>query len=652
MRFPRFFRVAALLGLLPMATLLAAPPLVPIENFFGTEAMVQMQLSPDGNKIAMLAPNGGRYSLATLDTVTGKASVVVRLADENIRSFFWKGNDRLLFYALVEGNEVPLLASIDIEGKEMKRILEPRIREDDYSIFFGRVVDSFPSDDESILILGRTDRSDARAEARGAFNEWPTIYRVNVNTARRTKVFAVPEDEDEGFFNAAGRQRLTTQVEGKKIKFGIRSRHDEPLKIVRTFDITDIQWSVLRLMPDDRTVYLIDKSVGKYGALRSLDLETEKLSEPLFTPEAGEISNLILSSRRQRLLGVGYEDVRYHTQWIDPQWAKINATLRAGFPDREVNITSIADDEKRFIFAVTSDRDPGRYYLGDLRGESLKVQMISAVLPTIKPEEMSPMEPVKFQSRDGLTIHGYLTKPKGRADRHTPLLIMPHGGPFGIRDSWGFNAEVQFLASRGYAVFQVNYRGSGGYGDAFERAGYAEWGGKMQDDLTDAVKWAIDQGYADPDRVGIIGASYGGYAALAGVTMTPELYKVGINYVGVSDLRLITRWGTERSVGSKAVFALRIGKDPKLLYDRSPVNHVANIRVPTLHAYGRNDPRVTIENWTVLEAALKKHNKPYESIIEKKEGHGFEKAEASIKYYSAVEAFLAKHMPSDALQAR
>jgi dipeptidyl aminopeptidase/acylaminoacyl peptidase len=640
------FRVATLLGLLWVPASLVAKPLIPLETFFGTEAVSQMQLSPDGNKVAMIAPNGGRYSLAMLDLTTGKASVVVRLADENIREFFWKGSDRLLFYALVDGHEVPLLASIDIQGKEMKRILEPRLSEEDASIFFGHLVDRFPSDDESILILGYTDRSDAKAEARGSFNMWPTVYRVNVNTARRTKVFARPEDEDEGLFNAQAQQRLSTLTEGNKIKFGIRSRHDQPLKIIRTFDITDIPWDVRTVMADDRTVYLIDKSVDKFGALRSLDLESEKLSEPLFTPQAGEIRGLYVSPRRKRLLGVSYEDTHARVHWIDPKWASIGAALDGGFPDQRVAITSISEDEKRFLFLVYSDRNPGMYYLGDLRSGAMQVQAINAVLPAIKPEEMSPMEPIQYQARDGLTIHGYLTKPGGKVDRKTPLLLMPHGGPYGPRDSWGFNAEVQFLASRGYAVLQVNFRGSGGYGDAFERAGYGEWGGKMQDDLTDAVKWAIEQGYADPDRIGIIGASYGGYAALAGVTMTPELYKVGINYVGVSDIRLINRRGATHTAASKAVWSMRFGKDQALLREKSPVFHVANIRVPTLHAYGRNDPRVTIENWTALEAELKKHNKPYEVLIEKNEGHGFEKAENSIKFYRAVEAFLTKHMPA------
>lgn len=620
---------------------------IPLEHFFGNDSIRQMVLSPDGNKIAMLAPNNGRYSIALLDTTTGKASVVVHFKDEDIQEIFWKGNDRILFFSEVDGHEVPLLASTDLQGKSVKRILRPKVRKDSFSIFWGTLVDDFPASDHHILIVGFTNESDPKRMLPGApVNPDPAIYRVNVKTADRTSVLTLDGSTSYGLFDGKAQQRLAELYTGNKIDVGIRANNSRAWRRIRSYSVTAAEWDFRKLLADGRTAVLFDYNESDRGELRTLDVETGALGPVLFSPEGGEVTRVIYAPRRQRVLGVEYEDTRKRNHWLDEKWAQIAGVIERSFPDHVVSITSISDDEKRFLFTVESDRDPGRYFLADLRSGSMQAQLINAVRPAIKPDLMSPMVPISFTARDGLTLHGYLTKPGGRADASTPLLVLPHGGPFGIRDSWEFNPEVQFLANRGYAVLQVNYRGSGGYGWQFQRAGYQEWGGKMQDDLTDAVEWVVGQGWADGSRVGIIGASYGGYAALIGAAMTPERYKVAINYVGVTDLRLITRWDLDGGIAGDTLLELRIGRDPAFLASRSPVNFVSNIRVPTLHAYGANDPRVEITHWQALEAALKKHGKVYESLIEQREGHGFHKAETSLKFYLAVESFLARHLPA------
>jgi len=262
----------------------------------------------------------------------------------------------------------------------------------------------------------------------------------------------------------------------------------------------------------------------------------------------------------------------------------------------------------------------------------------------IDPAKMRPMEPIKFTARDGLTIHGYLTRPSVAAGQKVPLIINPHGGPYGIRDEWGFSDEVQFLANRGYAVLQVNYRGSGGYGNDFLRAGWHEWGGKMQNDLSDAVQWAIDQGIADPSRVAIYGASYGGYATLAGLTFTPELYCCGANYVGPSDLGLLAQGANDGSSSSENFFGEWMGDDKEYLRTHSPLNFVERIRVPLFNAYGYNDPRVDIRHWTKLEPKLKQYKKQYEILIEKNEGHGFYNEATRVAFYRRLEAFFDKNL--------
>jgi dipeptidyl aminopeptidase/acylaminoacyl peptidase len=278
-----------------------------------------------------------------------------------------------------------------------------------------------------------------------------------------------------------------------------------------------------------------------------------------------------------------------------------------------------------------------------------KLEELAVVKPGVDPDQMAAMQPVSFPARDGLVLRGYLTLPKGREAKNLPLIIHPHGGPYGIRDDWVFNAEVQFYANRGFAVLQIDYRGSGGYGAKFERDGYHKFGLEMQDDLSDGVKWAVDSGLADPQRVVISGASYGGYATMAGLAFTPELYCAGINYVGVTNLT--TQWGKYKGTDSQLGVVHRLfgdmdkAADRKRAYDTSPVNFADRIRVPVLMAYGMNDPRVKIDQGYDMESALKKAGKPYEMLIERDEGHGFRKEELSIAFYTKVDEFLKKHVP-------
>lgn len=640
-------RLAAGLTLLAsLALSLGARELLPVETFFDDNSIRQMTLSPDGNKIAMIAPNIGRYSIALLDTTNGKTSVVVHFKDENIRSVFWKGNDRLLFTSAVEGHEIPLLASADLQGKSVKRILEPRRRVDDFSLFFGKLEDSFPVSDDHILILGFTAESEpAKFTPSVPRNPTASIYKVNVESARRLQITAVDDGLEQSFYDREANMRLAVFVEGDEMTVRSRTANGKSWHVIKKLNLDAATWNILELSQDGTTAYLIDYEGNDRGALRTLDIDTGRLGAPIFAPAAGEITGLIFDRSRTRLLGVAYEDDKERVHWLDEKWEGIVAALEQGLAGQTVQLVSLSLDEKRFLFRTHSDRSPGVYYLGDLRGKGLQVQPLSAVRPAIKSELMREMEVVNFTARDGLPLQGYLTRPAQAAEEKMPLIVLPHGGPW-ARDSWGFNSEVQFLANRGYAVLQINFRGSTGYGVRFLDAGDREWGRKMQNDLSDGVKWAIEQGFADPKRVGIMGASYGGYAALAGVTFTPELYCVGVNYVGVADLRLITRYDLAQGYASKRSYSKRVGEGEAFFAERSPIDHVASIRVPTFHAYGRNDPRVKIEHWEGLEAQLKKHNKVYQVHLEDGEGHGFEKAEAAIKLYRAVDAFLAEHLRS------
>lgn len=621
--------------------------LLPVEAFFDDRIIPQMALSPDGNKIAMIAPNNGRLSVAVLDTTSGKSSVVVHFKDENIQSVSWKGDQNLLFTSTVEGHEIPLLAATDLQGKSIKRILESRRRSDDFSLFFGALIDRFPWSDEHILIQGYTSESDPRKIGPSVpRNPTPYLYRVNVKTAARLQVTDLPQRLQGAFVDRDGNLRLCTAIEGGRLVVRSRSANGQPWRDLAKHDPIRPEWRIVEMSGDGRTAYIIDYRPHDRGVLRTMDVETGAMGEIVFDPPIGEIRTIVQDRERTKLRVVVHEDVKLRFHWVDQHWGAIASALERSFPGQEVAIQSISRDEKRFLVRVHSDRNPGVYYLADLRRPSMQVQPISAVRPGLKSELLRPMEVVQFAARDGMTMDGYLTRPANSDGRRVALIVLPHGGPW-ARDSWGFDREVQFLANRGYAVLQVNFRGSAGYGRRFMDAGDREWGAKMQHDLTDGVKWAIAQGIADPERIGIMGASYGGYAALAGVTFTPELYKVGINIVGVADLKLITRYDLRPDGVSRAFYSQRVGEGDAFLAERSPINFVANIRVPTFHAYGRNDPRVEFTHWQALESALKKHGKTYEVHVENAEGHGFEKAEAAIKLYRSIDAFLAKYMPAD-----
>jgi dipeptidyl aminopeptidase/acylaminoacyl peptidase len=414
--------------------------------------------------------------------------------------------------------------------------------------------------------------------------------------------------------------------------------------------IEEPSWQPVAFAANDEILYVLTRDGSQPQHLRAYDVSHRAFQPDLDYVVEGTFESIVQSPDRTKLLGVYYSTDRLRVHWFDAERAALQAAIDGALPDTINRSSSVSDDGRIRVITATSDRVPANYYVLNLdnpkRGQPA-IMMLGQYNPSLTAAQLQPMQPISYQSRDGLTIHGYLTLPAGAAGHRVPLIVHPHGGPYGIRDEWGYDPEVQFLASRGYAVLQPNYRGSGGYGLDFLTAGRHEWGGKMQNDLTDGVKWAIAQGFADPDRVAIVGASYGGYAALAGVTFTPELYRCAVNYVGVSDLSIIAGYGegNGRMGGIDRTFQSKwIGDDAQYLHDHSPVNFVQNIRVPTLHAYGENDPRVDIDHWKRLKAELDRYNKPYEFVREGEEGHGFNHENARIAFYRKVEDFLARYL--------
>ena len=632
------------IGLALYATVLAAAApgetlakLIPVESFFHSSEMVQPRLSPDGKHVAFLTPVDKRLTLMLFDLSSGKMDSLARSFDSDISGVFWKGNDRIIFSGDPNGGESRAIFIVDIHTKVITCLSEV-LKEKRGDAAFANLVDPLNFDPGHILVYGRS----------GTGGSTFGLFYLNTFTAERG-VIAGADPETEGWgVDCAGDVRFRFRSSGLRTIAEVCADARSPWKAVGEIgEGVGYSYSPIRFIEfasDNRTLYTVKVEPDGAEALYAYDTLTGSWGQPLFETKAGGIWNVMLSWDHSRLNGVEYGTEGTEVKWFNPRLEKIAAALAASLPPKTVKtIVSTDKDEKVFVIAVHSDVHPVDYYLLDLRGRTQLV-LLGRSNSLIDPAQLQPMKEITYQARDGLTIHGYLTLPRGTEGRKVPLIINPHCGPYGIRDSWGYNPEVQLLANRGYAVLQPNYRGSGGYGLDFLKAGRHEWGAKMQDDITDGVKWAIGQGFADPDRICIYGASYGGYAALAGAVFTPDLYRCAVNYVGVSDLALISNWQHEYGEGGKAFYKMMIGDDEALIAARSPVNFVERIRIPTLHAYGENDPRVDIKNWTELESALQKYHKTYEYIRQEGEGHGFHYEEAKINFYRHLDAFLAKYL--------
>lgn len=361
-----------------------------------------------------------------------------------------------------------------------------------------------------------------------------------------------------------------------------------------------------------------------------------------------DISALSYSEKKNRLTVVaceGHKGMIRH--YFDKEEEEIRKKLEARLPGYDVSITSQSRDENIRLIHAGNDRTYGTYYLYD--GKENKLTKVADIAPWIKEEEMCAMNPITYTSRDGLTIEGYLTLPKGYTmenAKNLPVVVNPHGGPW-ARDSWGYNPEVQFLASRGYAVLQMNFRASTGYGRKFTELGYKQWGQAMQNDITDGVEWLIKKGIADPKRVAIYGASYGGYATLAGVTFTPDLYACAVDYVGVSNLLSFMNtippyWKPLLDMMHEMVGDPETDKEMMEKY--SPVFHVDQIKAPLFIAQGANDPRVNKAESDQMVEALKKRGVEVEYMVKENEGHGFYNEENKFDFYRAMEKFLDKYL--------
>ena len=615
---------------------------VAVEDFFRSPDIAQPRLAPDGKHLAFLMPVKGKMAVILWDLSTGKAVTLARTYDADITELFWKGNEHIVFSGDPTGGESRVIFSVAISTKKITRLSDAYDENRHTEASFAYIMDRMDLDPDHILIYGRS----------GEGGRSVGLYFLNVKNATRS---IAPNDDSTneevrgwGVDNQ-GIVRYQVRVQHGSKSYEVRSSGTNDWKeIYKTDAGVGAIFESIRFVgfsSNNKTLYTIKTDLDGTQVLYGLDTETLQWGSPIFSYPHAEISDVLFSSDHSRINAIYYSSGRDKVIWKNARLASISKALDASLPPSTLKrIVSMSKAEDVFIVAVYADQNPVEYYFLDLRGKTQLVRL-GKTNTHISSSQLQPMQEITYKARDGLLIHGYLTLPKeATGGKRVPLIINPHGGPYGIKDVWGYNPEVQFLASRGYAVLQPNYRGSGGYGLEFIKAGSKQWGKKMQDDLTDGVAWAIAHGYADPSRVCIYGASYGGYAALAGAVFTPDLYCCAVNYVGVSDLKFIANWKSEMSDETNSFYKTMIGDEPEFIKERSPVNFIERIQIPTLHAYGENDPRVVIQNWTELESELKKYNKTYEYIRREGEGHGFHKEEARLGFYQKLDLFLDKYL--------
>ena len=600
-------------------------PLIPMEDFFRNPEKSSFSISPNGNYIAYMKPWKTRMNVFVMEIITKKETRLTSSQERGIYGFTWLTNKRIGYVKDEGGNENTHFYAVNTD-------MSNEIDLTPFENVQTRIIDDL-EDDPNHIIIGLNKRN-------------PQIhdpYRINVNDGKMELIAENPGNISEWMTDHDGKLRLATTSDGVNTSLLYREKESDEFKLILTTDFK-VSISPLFFTFDNKNLYVASNRGRDKTAIFEFDLSKSKEGRLIFEHNEVDVSGLMFSRKRKVLTGVNYTVAKNEMIFFDKWREDIQQKLDKKLPGYEVAITSFSKDETKAVVVTYSDKSRGTYYHYDV--DKNKLIELGEVSPWLNEENMSEMKPVKYMSRDGLTINGYLTLPKGTNGKNLPVVVNPHGGPW-ARDNWGYKSEIQFLANRGFAVFQMNFRGSTGYGREFWEKSFKEWGKSMQDDITDGVNWLIDEGIADPDRIAIYGASYGGYATLAGLAFTPDLYTCGVDYVGVSSLftfmeNMPPYWELYRSMMYEMVGHPE--KDKELLAASSPLLHIDKIKAPIFIAQGANDPRVVKAESDQIVEALKNAGIDVPYMVKDNEGHGFYNEENQFDFYREMEKFLTKHI--------
>ncbi len=598
---------------------------IPLEDFFKNPEKSSYQISPNGSFYSFMAPYKNRMNIFIQKIGDSSATQLTFEEARDIAGYFWPNNEQIVFLKDEGGDENFHLFGVNIDGSNP-------ISFTDFEGVRAQIIDDLP-DQKDFVVIGLNKRN------KQVFDP----YRLNLKSGEISMLAENPGNIQSWMFDHDGKLRIATAiVDGVNQSILYRETEEEEFKTIITTNFKE-GFSPQFFTFDNKNIIGSSNLGRDKSAIVEFDPITAKEVKVLYANNDYDVNGVGYSKKRKVITAAYFNSWKSERHYFDSTSKAIFENIQKQLPGYEIGISGINKEENTIILRTYSDKSLGAYYI--YTSEDNKMEKIVEVSPWIDENEMSNQLPISYNSRDGLKINGYLTLPKGynmENAKNLPVVINPHGGPW-ARDNWGFNPEIQFLANRGYAVLQMNFRGSTGYGRKFFEASFKKWGREMQDDITDGTQWLIDKGIADSTRIAIYGGSYGGYATLMGLVKEPQMYAAGVDYVGVSNMFTFMKtippyW--EPMLEMMYEMVGDIERDSAMLREVSPVFHVDKIKSPLFIAQGVNDPRVNVDESDQMVKAMKEKGIEVEYLVKEDEGHGFRNEENKFDFYRAMEKFL------------
>ncbi|WP_428848260.1 alpha/beta hydrolase family protein [Shewanella gelidimarina] len=610
-----------------------------------------LKLSPAGDYIGAITKHDGKNKLLILDAKTKKLHHAVFFpGNAQVGNYAWANDDRIVLQKeyLKGWQDTPIyygeLFAVNADGSNAQYLFGynggeqqtgSNLKKNTAIRATAYILDPLPNDDRYMLVNAIPWNNKRTLD----YEQKQDVYRVDIYKGKRRKLMRAP----------IGQSRFLTDFKGE-VRFVVGEDKTNTTKVFYRKDgewINSDQLSIglldfrpISFAEQKNSIYAAGREDGQTLGVYSIDLETGK-KKKIIQDEVVDPSNFWINQKTKKLYAVEFDNGYPTYAFVNPkeQHSKILKQLIAALPGHQVQIVSENRDSNLLIIKASNDRNPGDYYIFDT--EKVKLEYLASQKQWLDPELMAEVKPISFVSRDGIKISGYLTLPHGKEAKNLPLVVNPHGGPYNVRDWWGFNAQNQMLASEGMAVLQVNFRGSGGYGNAFEKAGYQKWGTDIQYDIIDATQYVIEEGYVDEKRICIAGGSFGGYSALQSAIIEPNMFKCAIGFAGVYDLPLMFEEGDVQGRRSGLNYLKEVlGEDQALLKSMSPTYNVGKLKTNILLVHGGEDERAPIEQLESLEDSLNEIDYPFKKLVMDDEGHGFYDDGHRAKYYSEMLSFL------------